>query len=88
MPTYGYKCEKCGYEFEEFQNITAPAIEKCSQCDGEVKRVIGKGMQVIFKGSGFYATDNKKSASTGGTCCGRTQRCDKPPCSDTENCKR
>jgi len=58
MPTYGYKCEACGYGFEQFQSITAKPIRKCPQCGKTaVKRLLGTGAGIIFKGSGFYQTD-------------------------------
>ena len=58
MPTYDYKCQACEYEFEEFQSITAKPIRKCPECGKmKVKRLIGTGAGVIFKGSGFYETD-------------------------------
>ena len=58
MPTYEYKCESCGYKFEQFQSITAKPIRKCPKCKKtSVRRLIGIGAGVIFKGSGFYATD-------------------------------
>ena len=57
MPTYEYECRSCEYTFEEFQSITAPPRETCPKCGGKVRRLIGKGSAVIFKGSGFYATD-------------------------------
>ena len=57
MPTYEYECKSCGYLFEEFQSITAPPSKVCPKCGGKVRRLIGKGSAVIFKGSGFYATD-------------------------------
>ncbi|MBD3183794.1 zinc ribbon domain-containing protein [Candidatus Poribacteria bacterium] len=57
MPTYEYECEKCGHNFEKFQSITAEPIKKCPKCGGKVKRLIGAGAGVIFKGPGFYATD-------------------------------
>ena len=60
MPTYGYQCEKCGHQFEELQAMSAPALEKCPECKGKLKRLIGGGMGVIFKGKGFYSTDYKK----------------------------
>ena len=64
-------------------------LKECPKCGKEVKRLIGTGMKVIFKGKVFYATDYKNnSLSSGKTCCGRTERCDKPPCSDDEVCKR
>ncbi|HER23667.1 MAG TPA: zinc ribbon domain-containing protein, partial [Candidatus Atribacteria bacterium] len=42
MPTYEYKCKKCGNAFEKFQSITADPIKKCTNCDGEVYRLISK----------------------------------------------
>jgi putative FmdB family regulatory protein len=64
MPTYDYKCIKCNFEFERFQRITDEPVKKCPQCNGNVKRLIGGGTGIIFKGSGFYVTDNKKSSIT------------------------
>jgi putative FmdB family regulatory protein len=58
MPTYDYKCEACGHTFEKFQRITAAPIRKCPQCGkNKVKRLLGTGGGLIFKGSGFYITD-------------------------------
>lgn len=61
MPTYDYKCNNCGYKFEYFQSINDNPLTKCPKCGGEVKRLIGSGSRPIFKGSGFYETDYKKS---------------------------
>ena len=60
MPTYEYECEKCKKRFEVFQSMTDAPIAKCPHCKGKVKRLIGGGAGIIFKGSGFYATDYKK----------------------------
>lgn len=58
MPTYEYQCQHCGYEFEQFQNITSRPLRKCPKCGRNgLKRLIGLGAGVIFKGSGFYQTD-------------------------------
>lgn len=65
MPTYEYTCSKCGHSFETVQSITAKALTVCSKdtCPrkpwgkGKVKRNIGGGAGLIFKGSGFYITD-------------------------------
>ena len=59
MPTYDYECQKCGHQFEAFQSITAEPLKTCvkSDCLGEVKRLIGAGAGLLFKGSGFYITD-------------------------------
>ena len=57
MPTYEYECTNCGHRFEEFQSITAKPIETCPKCSKAVKRLIGNGSGIIFKGTGFYQTD-------------------------------
>ncbi len=57
MPTYDYKCTACDIQFEKFQGMTEEPIKECPECDGEVKRLIGAGAGLIFKGSGFYITD-------------------------------
>ena len=58
MPTYDYICEACGHEFEQFQSMTAKTLRKCPECGKlKLKRLIGTGAGVIFKGSGFYETD-------------------------------
>jgi putative FmdB family regulatory protein len=62
MPTYEYECNACGHKFELFQKITADPISKCPKCGKEkARRLISGGGGVIFKGSGFYQTDYKKS---------------------------
>ncbi len=89
MPTYEYQCENCGYEFEEFQNMTDARIKECPKCAKQVKRLIGSGMGVIIKHNNFYLSDDRKNnLAAGGTCCGREKRCDKPPCSDDGVCKK
>ncbi len=66
MPTYEYVCSK-GHTFEAFQSIKDKPLARCPTCGSSVRRVINGGMGVIFKGSGFYTTDYKKSSAlTGG----------------------
>ena len=58
MPTYDYICESCGCGFEKFQSITAKSLRTCPKCGKrKLKRLIGAGAGVIFKGTGFYQTD-------------------------------
>ena len=65
MPTYDYSCAKCGKTFELFQSIKAPHLKTCPKdaCrqkkwgKGKVKRQLGTGAGIIFKGGGFYETD-------------------------------
>ena len=61
MPTYDYVCTDCGYEFEAFQKMSDAPLKECPECNGNVKRKIGAGLSPVFKGSGFYITDYKKS---------------------------
>ena len=60
MPTYDYKCLDCGHDFEVFQRMRAKKIKKCPKCEGQVKRLIGSGGGIIFKGPGFYSTEHPK----------------------------
>ena len=57
MPTYDYQCQDCGYTFEVFQSMTARKLRRCPRCRGKLKRLLGTGAGIIFKGSGFYETD-------------------------------
>lgn len=62
MPTYDYRCDACGHGFDVFQSITDPAMKKCPKCRKQkLRRLIGAGAGIIFKGSGFYETDYKRS---------------------------
>ncbi|MBN2190565.1 MAG: hypothetical protein JW728_05060 [Candidatus Aureabacteria bacterium] len=71
MPTYEYKCKKCGHEFELFQKMSDPAVKDCPKCNakGAVVKIIGSGSGIIFKGSGFYANDYKKAGKNGNGSC-------------------
>ncbi|MCF7887005.1 MAG: zinc ribbon domain-containing protein [Candidatus Omnitrophica bacterium] len=60
MPTYDYRCLKCGKIFEAFQKIADAPLKKCVYCKGKVERLISSGSGIIFKGSGFYETDYKQ----------------------------
>jgi len=64
MPTYDYVCLKCKDKFEVFQKITDEPLKSCPSCGGKTKRLIGKGVGLIFKGSGFYQTDYKNKSSS------------------------
>jgi putative FmdB family regulatory protein len=63
MPTYEYKCDACGHKFEKFQSIKSSPTRKCPHCGkSRVKRLIGTGAGLIFKGGGFYITDYRSEA--------------------------
>lgn len=62
MPIYLYQCDSCGVRFERMQRMSDDPLTDCPECDGQVHRVI-QPVGVIFKGSGFYITDNRQVSS-------------------------
>ncbi len=62
MPTYDYKCPRCGTRFEQFQKITSKPEAPCPKCGAKAERLISGGHGIVFKGSGFYETDYKRPA--------------------------
>ena len=63
MPTYDYECDACGHSFELFQSINDPVKKKCPECGKQkLRRLIGTGAAVVFKGSGFYQTDYRSES--------------------------
>jgi len=85
MPTYEYECNQCGERFERFQGIKDEPVKTCPECGGPVRRLLGTGAAIIFKGSGFHATDYPKGTPRCGRaapCCGRDVPCDKGPCDE------
>ena len=61
MPTYQYACQDCGYRFDIRQRISDDPLTECPECHGAIHRVISP-VGIIFKGSGFYVTDNKNGS--------------------------
>jgi len=63
MPIYVYQCDSCGIIFERQQHFSDPPLTDCPECDGHIHRVI-QPVGIVFKGSGFYVTDNRAKSST------------------------
>ena len=63
MPTYQYRCVDCGSELEVVQKFTDASLTECPECDGSLRKVYS-AVGVVFKGSGFYATDNRTKGKT------------------------
>jgi putative FmdB family regulatory protein len=64
MPTYSYKCTKCGHQFDAKQRMTDDPLTECPVCGGPVRRVVGS-VGIVFKGKGFYVTDHRNSNGSG-----------------------
>jgi putative FmdB family regulatory protein len=64
MPLFEYECEKCGVRFERLQRKGDPLVIRCPECGGVVRRLI-QPPGIVFKGSGFYVTDNRRSSAGG-----------------------
>jgi putative FmdB family regulatory protein len=67
MPTYEYTCSSCGTNHEIVQSMSDPTLTVCPSCGQESLRKLFSGVGVVFKGSGFYRTDSRKSDSSSGT---------------------
>ncbi|HOK79737.1 MAG TPA: zinc ribbon domain-containing protein [bacterium] len=90
MPTYDYECKKCGHSYRKFQKMTDEPDKICPECKGEVRRLIGLGGGVIYKGSGFYTTDyrspeylKKAREESGATSTSSSSSCS---CCSSKNC--
>ena len=86
MPTYEYECLKCGLRFERRQSMTDRPVAECPECKGEVRRLVSGGAGFIIKGTGRGPVDRRAGSCSleqgGKTCCGRDERCGKPPCGE------
>ncbi len=78
MPTYEYECKKCDKIFEVFQSIKAEKLKTCPECGHEIKRLLGTGSGIVFKGTGWYVTDFKNKGG-GKTDSSKTTTIPTPP---------
>ncbi|MCU0777227.1 MAG: zinc ribbon domain-containing protein [Akkermansiaceae bacterium] len=98
MPNYDYECQKCGSRFEVFQSMNDAKLTDCrdTACGGAVRRLLGTGGGIIFKGSGFYQTDyrspsyqaaakeEKGGGKSGSATCGKSDCCAAPAAAASE----
>jgi putative FmdB family regulatory protein len=65
MPIYTYRCENCGVQFDRRQSFNDPPLKRCPECDKLTLRKVYQPVGIVFKGSGFYATDHRSPSGTG-----------------------
>lgn len=84
MPTYEYQCQACGLRLDRRQAVTEQPLSECPSCGGRLRRLVSGGLGFVFKGHGQTRPGRSPGGCslerTGETCCGRQDRCDKPPC--------
>lgn len=84
MLAYEYKCQHCGRQFERRQAITEPPLTACPECGGEVRRLLSGGAGILVRGGAAHEREGHGGGcgfrENGATCCGRPERCDRPPC--------
>jgi putative FmdB family regulatory protein len=66
VPTYQYACTECDHAFEQFQSFSEDSLTVCPECEGRLRKVFN-AVGVVFKGSGFYRTDNRSDAKSSAT---------------------
>ena len=64
MPVYTYRCENCGVRFERFQGFDEPVLTRCPECNKKALRKVYTPVGIVFKGSGFYATDHRSPSGS------------------------
>jgi len=82
MPTYVYACDSCGTQFERFQSFKDEPLRTCPSCTSAVRRVF-QPVGIVFKGSGWYVTDSRKSSSATVSSDEAVGKAEKAPAGDT-----
>ena len=80
MPTYTYKCKECGYKFDKRQSFSDDTLRLCPACGAEsgLRKVVNS-VGILFKGSGFYVTDNRNGSSAQSAAPGKSETRKKQP---------
>jgi putative FmdB family regulatory protein len=87
MPTYTYQCDNCGVRFERQQKFTDPELTRCPECSKKSLRKIYTPVGIVFKGSGFYATDHRSPSGSNRINGGQKSEGDEKPAAKSESTK-
>jgi putative FmdB family regulatory protein len=79
MPIYTYRCESCGVQFERQQSFTDQPLNRCPECNKKTLRKVYLPVGIVFKGSGFYATDHKSPSGARTTAYSKTSEGESKP---------
>lgn len=74
MPVYTYRCENCEYQFDKYQSFKEDALKQCPQCKKMKLYKVYRPAGIVFKGSGYYVTDNRSAKSSLGPSNGKTEK--------------
>ena len=78
MPVYVYRCENCGIQFERQQKFTDPPLTRCPECGKKALHKVYAPVGIVFKGSGFYATDHRSPSGAKSRSAAETPKAEKP----------
>jgi putative FmdB family regulatory protein len=78
MPTYTYQCENCGIRFDRYQKFEDQALSYCPECNKKSLRKVYAPVGIVFKGSGFYATDHRSPSGATSAAADKAAMIDKP----------
>jgi len=79
MPVYTYQCENCGVRFDQQQRFSDPPLVRCPECSKKTLRKVYTPVGIVFKGSGFYATDHKSPSGQGRSSSSKSSEEEKKP---------
>ncbi|CAL9639987.1 hypothetical protein SUDANB95_06288 [Actinosynnema sp. ALI-1.44] len=84
MPTYQYACTECDHRFEAVQSFSDSALTECPECKGKLRKLYG-AVGVVFKGSGFYRTDNRTSTPSSSSSSGSSSKSESKPAASSSS---
>ncbi|HMN59526.1 MAG TPA: zinc ribbon domain-containing protein [Anaerolinea sp.] len=84
MPVYTYRCESCGIRFDQSQKFSDPVLTRCPECGKKSLRKVYQPVGIVFKGSGFYATDHRSPSGSSKSSTHGEEKGESKPASETK----